>query len=78
MVLSTIGATPFKIARVKNPLRKYMSVKVATVRDGKDYQVTARLKRNIPPGVIDKEVVIYTNDPEQSQIRAPIYALVSE
>ena len=42
----------------------------------KEYTLTATLNGDAPAGNIKAEIVIHTNNPDQPQIKVPVYAYV--
>jgi len=75
ITLTTISKERLKIKKIDSPF-DYIEVK-SKIEDDK-YILTANLKKNAPLGLIKGEVVIRTNDPDQPEIRFPLYALVEE
>ncbi|MDO8588704.1 MAG: DUF1573 domain-containing protein [Armatimonadota bacterium] len=77
LALSTVSERPLKIERIDSPfdfLKVWAVPKVA----GKEYELVAVLQRNAPTGYIKSEVVVHTDDPRQSEIKLPVYALIEE
>ncbi|HET6455720.1 MAG TPA: hypothetical protein VFI02_15055, partial [Armatimonadota bacterium] len=71
-----------KIEKIDSPA-DYITVKSETdgpdgSRAGKRYTITASLNGTAPMGLIKGEVVIHTNDKDQSEIKVPLYALIEE
>ena len=44
---------------------------------GKEYELTAFLKENTSPERIKGRITVYTNNPEQKEIKIPVYCLVN-
>ena len=85
VTISTVGKDPLKIAKIDNPL-SYVSVDVKPSFDklrtlggeGKEYILTATLKPDAPLGNIKGDITIHTNDPDQPDIKIPVYAYVEQ
>ncbi len=77
VTVSTVGKDPLKIEKIDNPL-PYLALDIKPKVEGKEYMLTATLKPSAPAGNIKGEVTIRTNDPDQSEIKAPVYAYVEE
>lgn len=73
--VSTVASSPLRIDKIDNPL-PYLSVDVKPKVEGKEYTLTATLKPDAPVGNIKGEVTIHTNDPDQPEIKVPVYAYV--
>ncbi|MDO8588675.1 MAG: hypothetical protein Q7T82_16730 [Armatimonadota bacterium] len=75
--LSTVSERPLKIERIDSPfdfLKVWAEPKIA----GKEYELVAVLQRAAPKGYIKSEVTVHTDDPRQSEIKLPVYALIEE
>jgi len=77
VTISTAGKDPLKIEKVESSL-EYVSVEVAPKTEGKEYVFTATLKPDAPLGNIKGEVTIHTNDPDQPEIKVPVYAYIEQ
>jgi len=77
VTISTVSGKPLTIDKIDNPL-PYLSVDVKPKVEGKEYSLTATLKPDAPAGNIKGEVTIHTNDPDQPEIRVPVYAYVED
>ena len=75
LTISIVSKDPLKIDKIDCPLR-YVSVNVAPKTEGKEYVVTATLNPDAPLGTIKGEVTIHTNNPDQPEIKVPVYAYV--
>jgi hypothetical protein len=75
VVVRTVGAGPLHITKIDNPL-SYVSVDVKPKTEGKEYVLTATLKPDAPLGNIKGDITIHTNDPDQPEIKIPVYAYV--
>ena len=77
ITLSTTSEKPLVIRKMDSPF-DYVTITALTETRGKKYSVTATLKDTAPLGLIKGEVVIHTNDPDQREIKAPLFAFVEE
>jgi len=75
VILCTVGNKPFVIKQIISSL-DYISVVAAPVMDG--HKIIATLKKNAPAGNIKGEVIVYTDSPDQPQIKIPVYAYVED
>ena len=75
VTISTVGKDPFAIGKIDNPL-SYVSVDAKPKTEGKEYVLTATLKPDAPLGNIKGDITIHTNDPDQPEIKIPVYAYV--
>jgi hypothetical protein len=77
VTVSTVGKDALKITKIDNPL-SYVSVDVKPKTEGKEYVLTATLKPDAPLGNIKGDITIHTNDPDQPEIKIPVYAYVEQ
>lgn len=83
VIVSTVSSNPLKIEKVECSL-DCVIVDVAPKTEGKEYAVTATLKPALrqssgcPIGNIKGEITIHTNDPDQPQLKVPVYAYVED
>jgi hypothetical protein len=77
ITISTVGKSPLQIDKIDNPLT-YLSIDLTSKTDGKEYILTATFKPDAPTGNIKSEIIIHTNNPDQPEIKVPVYALVEE
>ena len=77
VTISTVAKDPLKTDKIESSLN-CVSVEVAPKTEGKEYILTATLKPDAPLGNIKGEVTIHTNDPDQPEIKAPVYAYVEQ
>jgi len=75
--ISSASGKPFRVDAVDNPLA-CMVVTLAPAARGNGCTLTAVLRRGAPLGYIRGAVVLHTDNPEQRQIRIPVYGLVEE
>ncbi len=77
VTISTVSDKPLTIDKIDNPI-PYLSVDVKPKVEGKEYTITATLKPDAPLGNVKGEVTIHTNEPDQPEIKVPVYAYVEE
>ena len=77
VTISTVGKDPFAIGKIDNPL-DCVTVEVKPKTEGKEYVLTATLKPDAPLGNIKGDITIHTNDPDQPEIKIPVYAYVEQ
>jgi hypothetical protein len=79
VTISTVGKDSLKVERVDCPVN-FMSVDVTPKVEGKAYVLTGTLKldEDAPAGNIKGEVSVHTKDPDQPEIKIPVYAYVEE
>jgi hypothetical protein len=77
ITIFTVGKAPLKIEKIDSPLT-CISVEVTPKTEGKEYTLTATLKETAPLGLIKGEVVIHTNNPDQPEIKVPVYGYVED
>lgn len=77
VTVSTVSKDPLNVANVDSPL-SYLTVDVKPRTEGKEYVLTATIKSDAPVGSIKGDVVVHTNDPDQPEIKIPVYAYVEE
>jgi hypothetical protein len=75
VTISTVSKDPLKIGKIDNPLN-CVTVEVKPRTEGKEYVLTATLKPDAPLGNIKDQVIVHTNDPDQPEIKIPVYAYV--
>ncbi len=51
---------------------------VETVKPGKEYKITATLERGAPEGQLRGQIAIKTDDPTQTKVDVPFYAIVGQ
>ena len=73
----TTSNAPLKIEKIENPI-DCISVAITPKNEGKEYELTASLKDNVPIGGIEGSITIHINNPDQPKIQIPIYALIRE
>lgn len=67
----------FKIESAVSSL-PYLSVKITPKTAGREYVLTGTLRGDAPLGNIKGEVILHTDDPDQGEIRVPVFAFVEE
>jgi hypothetical protein len=77
IAISTTSETPLQIERVESDI-SCISTSVKTTKKGKVYTLSARLNKDVPAGNIKGNVTVYTNNPDQPEIKIPVYGLVEE
>jgi hypothetical protein len=77
VTISTVSKDPLKIAKMDSPLN-YLTVDAKPKIEGMEYVLTATLKPEAPVGNIKGDVVVHTNDPDQPEVKIPVYAYVEE
>lgn len=75
--LSTRGTKALQIKKASSPF-EYVLVTTRPDVDGKSYAVTAKVNDRAPIGSIQGDVIVFTNDPDQPEIRIPLFAFVTE
>ena len=73
----TVSKDPLKIEKIDNPLN-CVTVDVKPKTEGKEYILTATLKPDAPLGNIKGDITVHTNDPDQPEIKVPVYAYVEK
>lgn len=53
-----------------------VAARVDPLKPGREYKITAVLRRNTPQGQLRGDLAIQTDDPRQSTLRVPFYAIV--
>ena len=77
LTLSTTSDEPLTIQNIENPC-DYVIVTAAPEVKGNKYTITATLKGAAPVGLIKQVVVIHTTDPDQPEIKIPLFALIQD
>jgi hypothetical protein len=55
-----------------------VSASTEAVKPGKEYRITVTLRRGTPEGQLRGQLAIKTNDPDQSTVTVPFYAIVGQ
>ena len=77
ITISTIGKKPLTIGKISSSL-SYVAVNIAPSTENKGFIITASLKPEAPVGNIRGDISISTNDPDQPEIKVPVYAYIEE
>lgn len=77
VTISTVSRDPLKIEKIDDPL-DCVTVDVKPKTEGKEYILTATLKPDAPLGNIKGDITVHTNDPDQPEIKVPVYAYVEK
>ena len=77
LTLSTTSDEPLTIQKIDNPC-DYVIVTAAPEVEGKKYTITATLKGAAPVGLTKQVVVVHTNDPDQPEIKIPLFTLIQD
>jgi len=67
--------TPFIIKKIEKTL-DFLQVEVKPKEENRKYEIIGRLKKNVPEGNIEGEVIVYTNNFEQPELRIPVYGFI--
>lgn len=70
--IQTTGSEPLKIEKTENHLEDFISITVNPKIEGKEYEITASVKDNVPTGKTEGFIIIYTNDPGKPYIEIPV------
>ena len=76
VIILNSGEKPLIIERIDNPF-DFISLQTVVKIEGKEYELTAFLKENTSPERIKGRITVYTNNPEQKEIKIPVYCLVN-
>lgn len=77
VIVSRVAKDPLRISKIDNPL-DHLTVDVVPKVDGKEYVLTATLKADTPVGNVKGDIVVHTSDPDQPEIKIPVFAYVEE
>ena len=75
VTILSLSKDPLAIGKIDNPL-DCVTVEVKPKTEGKEYVLTATLKPDAPLGNIKGDITVHTNDPDQPEIKIPVYAYV--
>ncbi len=75
--IRTSSEQHFDVMKVQSPY-SFLSIDIVPKRKGKEYVLTATLKPDAPLGSIKTNIIVHTNDPDQPEIKIPVYAYVEE
>lgn len=66
----------FDVVRVV-PSPPFISAEVTRANGGKLYEITLKIDDNVPVGRVAGEIHIFTDDPDESLIKVPVYGLIA-
>ncbi len=61
----------FEIRKVESTI-KYLSVELIPIETFKKYRIDLNIDTKIPVGLIDGEIIVYTNRPRETELRIPV------
>lgn len=77
VTISTVAKDPLKLGKIDNSL-DYLTIEAKPKVEGREYMLTATLKRDAPLGNIKGDITVHTSDPDQPVIKIPVYAYVEK
>jgi len=75
ITIFTTGEESFRIEGIENDTH-FISTEIIPKEAGREYIISATLNKDTPPGNMRSTVSVHTSNPEQPEIRIPVYGLV--